>query len=163
MPLVQFKYRVSPDFNNENENAEEINMSIKLPLNARAASWKLKKVEVSYLKRVPLKVRFSEISFPELMNGNHVMYSLNSEGNTPVPNKTLRFYMNHYNNDQQRNHSLNENASNLRACLSNPDLDLGYHIIDKMELNLNFAMKNTDGGTTTESPNAFNIILEYNE
>ena len=138
-------------------------MKVNLPMRARAASWKIKSVEISYLKREPLTVRYAEVNFPELMQGNHVMYSLNSEGNTVEPRRTLRFYFNNYSNDQTENYSINFNTSNHRAITSKPDLDLGYHILDNLELSMEMILRRSNDVQTTSSPYAFNIILEYNE
>jgi hypothetical protein len=138
-------------------------MNVRLPLRARAASWKIKSVEFSHLSTVALDIRYCEILFPQLMQGNHVMYSRNSQTNTRTPDRALRFYVNRYNNDQNGALASSDPPSNLRSCVSTPDLDLGYHILDSLELSMEFVLRGTDIFATLQTPENFTIILEYNQ
>lgn len=160
MPLVQFQYRESPDFTIAPDD-EEIKMKIRLPHKARNANWKLKEITASYFRDVPLSVRYVELDIPELLTGNHIMYSLNSEGNTKEPSRSLRFYMNRYQNDMID--TFGNNISNLRSVISHPDLDLGYHVIEELELTIHFAMFRSNADADKVSPYTFSVILEYNE
>lgn len=163
MPLVHFSYRQSFEYDNTNEESDTIKMKVKLPLRARAASWKLKSFQITQLKRMARAVRYAEVLFPDLMVGNHVMYSLNSQVGTKTPDRALRFYMNRYSNDQHRNLALTNNASNLRGCVSKPDLDLGYHVLDNLELSMELTLRRGNASGQIYSPYSFSIILEYNE
>ena len=170
MPLVQYQFRETRTLNHFGSFPKgiPIQMKIKLPPKATAANWRLKEVNASYFRAEALKIRYCEIVIPELMQGNHVFYSLNSQSGTVEPSRMLRFYFNRYSNDQDATVAGNDEggpseASNLKTVVSHPDLDLGYHILDKRELTLNFSMPNTDAAATLVAPYAFSVILEYNE
>jgi len=164
MPLVQFQYRESNDIGTILAPADS-SMKINLPKRAQAANWHLKEVNVVHFSPTPQNVRHVEIDFPELMHGNHVMYSLNSQMGTSPPNRALRFYMNRYQNDQAVSEiqAPDNNPSNLRSTISHPDLDLGYHHIESGILTLNLKLRVNDANATPAKAYMFSIILEYNE
>lgn len=157
MPLVHFSYREDVDAS-DNTTPTIIKMKIKLPRRALSAQWRIKKIEALSFHNTPDQTKRVELYIPELMVGNHVMYSLNSDSYENVPERRLRFYFNNYSADQ----TPNKGASHLKSCISTPDLDMGYHVIDNLEMNIEFLFYDMLWNIVSR-PYSFNVILEYNE
>mgnify|MGYP005989221469 CR=1 FL=1 len=164
MPLVQFAYKRDEDQAFPIDLKLKKTLKIKLPARARKANWKLKVVNATHYSYDGFETaKWFEINLPDLMVGNHVFFSLNSQVGTQEPRRNLRFYMNRYQNDQNENEQLSNGISLMKSCVSNPDLDFGYHVLDSDELTLEVQATDDDATHSLSSLHSFTIILEYNE
>ena len=164
MPLVQFTHKIDEKELYFKDLKLKKTLKIKLPPRARKANWKLKVVNATHYSRKGFNTaRWFEINIPELMVGNHALFSLNSEAGTEEPRRNLRFYMNRYQNDQNDGEHLSVGIALMKSCVSNPDLDLGYHVLDGEELTLEIQATYDNVFHNTRTLHSCTVILEYNE
>ena len=161
MPLVQFNYSYG-DGDGDAINyplpagvGEEITLSVNLPREAYNKKWILRVVNATSVEQ-PIKTNFRwvEVRIPELMSEQNIMYSLNSEGSTPEPNRGMRFYVNKYSMDQRafEPHHL--------SVTSNPNINMGVHRLDDLRLTCIVGAKS--GIVPALVPlYKFTVILEY--
>jgi hypothetical protein len=158
MPLVTFSYNYSEGDGNTYSTTPVDNVvhKVTLPREAHNRRWWLRSVQASSVEPFGTNTffRWIDVKFPELMPEDHVMYSLNSEGNTSTPSRGLRFYVNAFSQDQR-----NEEPSHY-AIVSSPNINMGTHRLDSLDLNLHITARSGFDGTVVPLYK-YSIILEY--
>jgi len=161
MPLVTFNYSHSPSGTETTQLGpvlDDFTQSIQLPREAYNKRWWLRSVSASRSEdganNSVDRFRWIDIKFPELMSDERVLYSLNGEGSTPEPNKSLRFYVNKYSMDQYKFH-----PSSLYID-AKPNLNLGTHRLDNLMLSMKISAVS---GYDSEKLGLwkYSVILEY--
>jgi len=160
MPLVQFNYSYG---NGEGEytnypspSGSPIIQTVNLPREAYNKRWTLRVVNATSVEQ-PTKtnLRWVDVSFPELMSDERVMYSLNSEGSsTPEPDRALRFYVNKFSMDQRAF------EPDHLAVTTNPNINMGVHRLDDLRLTMKLTAR-SGVGVGIVSLYKFTVILEY--
>jgi hypothetical protein len=156
MPLVTFKRSANNSYFSTKgltEPLDDFRQTVNLPRESYNHQWILRSVNVLYRKRTE-RLRYVEIHFPQLMPEDKMMYSTGSEGVTPLPRNVLRFYPNKRGMEQRLfyNHIMS-------GIAVSPDLNLGVHRLDQLQLDMFITARDTDGnlaGVTT-----YEVILEY--
>lgn len=161
MPLVTFDYCRSVDGTATTQlgpSLDDFTQSVQLPREAYNKRWWLRSVKAMRSEDTSTgsvdRFRWIELKFPELMSEERVLYSLNSEGATPEPEKSLRFYVNRYSMDQVNFHPT------YLAISSKPNLYLGTHRLDSLNLTMKITARS---GYDSETVGLwkYSIILEY--
>lgn len=161
MPIVQFNY---------NQHQGELPptsilpidkkiIRVQLPRHAHNKKWVIVGVRAEYdsgksADSVPF--RWLEVELPELMQENKILYSLNSEGNTKEPSRNLRFYVNKYQIED-----LEGNDPVRKSIVVNPNLNLGVHRLDGLELTCIVTAREGDNTSNTTPLLHYSVILEY--
>ena len=155
MPLVSFKRSANNDFISTKvltDALDDFRQSVNLPREAYNRQWILRSVNVLYLKSTD-RLRYFELTFPQLMPEDKMMYFTKSEGATPLPRHTLRFYPNKRGLDQSQFENLNS-----MIALS-PNLSLGVHRLDQLHLDMLVTAKDDKGNSVGVV--TYEVILEY--
>lgn len=162
MPLVQFNYTYSEGDGNVSDYpsgvGEEITLIANLPRVAYNKKWILRTVNATSVEQtVKTDFRWVDLYIPELMSEERIMYSLNSEGATPEPNRALRFYVNKHSMDQRAWEECH------LAVTSHPNMNLGTHRLDELKLTLKLKAYNGVAGASAGLIPLYKatVILEY--
>jgi hypothetical protein len=162
MPLVTFSYQDTESGTNpipdSSKPLDKFIQKIALPREAYNKRWWIRSVQASCLQGSGVGAnkffRWLEFRVNELMPENHIMYSLNSEGATLEPLRVLRFYVNRTATDGKSVHP------NHYAIVSSPNINLGTHRLDSLELTLEITARNGIDKSVVNI-NRYEIILEY--
>jgi hypothetical protein len=161
MPLVTFNYSRSASGDDTTQLGavlDDFTQSVQLPREAYNKRWWLRSVSATRSEdgdnNSVDRFRWVDIKFPELMSDERVLYSLNGEGSTPEPNKSLRFYVNKYSMDQVRFHP------SFLLVDAKPNLNLGTHRLDTLTLSMKISAVS---GYDNEKLGLwkYSVILEY--
>ena len=156
MPLVTFKRSANSTQNSTvslTGPLEDFRQTVNLPRELYNKRWFLRSVNMLYRSANSDILRYMEIRLPQLMPEDKTMFFLKSEGSTPEPKRSLRFYPNKYGMDQRV-------AISSTICISvSPNLDLGTHRLDQLHLDLFVTAK--DQADVSIGVTTYEVILEY--
>jgi hypothetical protein len=159
MPLVVFNYERSKDGIAVNGVFEE---TLDLPRYAHDKKWNLRAINAVYDKSDnPLDFAGIEISFPEIMNTQNILFSNVAQDNVPIPENTFRFYKKTYQLSEER--SLDKRIACANGIVSEyPNLNLGVHRLENTKITCRVK---SIGGRAGEFSNleSFCIILSFDE
>ena len=154
-------------------------MTASLPFSARHRHWKLKSVcaqseSLEQTTRGHFKnAVWLEVKLPELMKETHMFYSLNNEPETPEPERALRFFFESSISTpifplEGTTPGPDDGDAYYKSVNAYPNLDMGHHELDAMELNLEVTVRSVvkhAGGVNDDviffPIIQYEIILEY--
>lgn len=135
------------------EVLDNFNHRVRIPPNLVRKRWILKSFSFSN-RDTTSKVRWVEVSIPQLMRNENVLYSLNQEGLTPLPRETFRFYPNKYSMDEYQ-----DRIPTSAGCVSTPDLNLGVNTVNEGFLDI--IITATESGSFNKiGLTSYELILE---
>jgi len=167
MPLVQFNYNqhtgeIPPS---TPLNVDNRIMRVQLPRQVHNKKWTIRSIRAEYdsgKAKDSVPFRWLEVELPELMRDNQMFYSLNSVGGTRTPSRNLRFYVNRFQSEQASvNATSGINEPVRKSVVVNPDLNLGVHRLDELELTCIVTARNGGDPNITTPLLHYSIILEY--
>ena len=158
MPLVVFNYDSQLDGPLSGGAFEEV---LELPRWAHNKKWTLRSVNALYYDDAKEDFRGIELSFPEIMNTQNILFSNVASGNVVQSDKVFRFYNKCYQlsedvgNDYRR-------TSVFGIVSEYPNLELGEHRLEKSQISCRVKPFGGRVGTTT-GVHSCTIILSFDE
>ena len=158
MPLVVFNYDSAKDgVMIDGEFSETLD----LPRWAHDKKWTLHAINALYMNNNKEDFRMLEVSFPEIMNTQEILFSnvVSGEGIEP-PRDTFRFYANRY---QLSEDDLTRVPSVFGVVSEYPNLVLGTHRLETSRITCVIRARGGNVSADATTINSVCIILSFEE
>jgi len=158
MPLVVFNYDSATDGLMVDGEFRE---TLDLPRWAHDKKWTLHAVNAVYMNALTEDFRMLEVSFPEIMNTQEILFSNVVSGEAiDVPGDTFRFYANRY---QLSENVTTRNPSVFGVLSEYPNLVLGTHRLETSRITCVIRPRNGNVSSGSSEVNSVCIILSFEE